>query len=473
MAITFTIGGVDTTSLVRVDTLKVRDQLNGRNTASFDLVSTDGAYRPTVGAEVVITRNGTRLFAGFVNDYEEEDVPGNWAALLFRVPCVDYNAICNQRLVAKAYEAAGQTLGDIVRDIVATFLNGEGIATTNVQNGPIIEKAIWNYQTAAEAFNDLADLSGYMWYVDYNKVLTFCARDTNAAPFALTNTSANYRKMKVRRTREQYRNKQIIRAGKDLTDPRTESFKGDGTRKTFSLSFPVGKAPTATINAVAKTIGIKGVDSGKDLYWNAGSNEISQDDAATALATTDTLAVTYQGEFPIMLAAQDDSQIAARQAVEGGSGLHEAIEDYPNVNSAEQAEQVGQGLVQKFGRIPTIVTFETDVPGLAAGQLVSITNTLHGLSGSFLIESVSFGDMFGRDLRYTVKALDGTNLGGWEEFFRALARMGRRFVIRENEVVVSMRTSTQAVTCSEALTYTSAAPENRVGRARVNYSEVG
>jgi hypothetical protein len=474
MAITFTIGGVDTTPLVRVDSLKVQDRLNGRNTASFDLVSEDGTYRPTIGAEVVITRDGTRLFAGFVNDYEEEDVPGSWDALLFRVPCVDYNAICNQRLVAKAYEAPGQTLGDIVLDIVASFLAGEGITTANVQDGPIIDKAVWNYQYVAEAFNDLADLSGYIWYIDYNKDLHFVSRDTNAAPFALTDTSGNFRKMKVRRTREQYRNKQIIRAGKDLTDPLTETFKGDGETRVWPLKWPVGAVPTSILlDGVPKTFGIGGVDTGKDFYWNKGTAAITQDDSATKLTAANIGTIIYRGEFPIVLAAQDDAQIAERQAVEGGTGIHERVEDFPAVNSTEQAEQGARGLIEKYGRIPRIVTFETDVPGLAAGQLLTIANSLHDLSGSFLIESVSFGDMFGRDLRYTVKALDGSNLGGWEEFFRALTRMGRRFVIRENEVVVSMRTSTQAVTASEVLTYTTTAPENRVGHARVNYSEVG
>ena len=452
MAITLTIGGVDKTSLLRVNSLQISDELNTRNTCQFSLIDTTGAYRPTVGQEAIILDGAVRRFAGTL-DESSEAVPLGTSALVVQCQCADYNQIADRHLVARVYE--NQTLGAIVTDIVTQDLAGEGVTTTNVQTGPTITKATFNYRTVAQAFNDLAELTGYAWYVDYNKDLHFCARETNLAPFSLTDVSANFRYMVVRKTREQYRNRQYIRAGQDITDPRTDSFKGDGKTKAFVLNFPCAKVPTVKVNTVAKTVGIRGLETGKDWYWSKGEKEVTQDDAGTALASTDILDVTYQGLFPIILSSQSDGEISSRAATEGGTGIYEAIEDDQSIDSQPLATQKADGLLRRFGRIPQIVEFETDTGGLAAGQLITINVTKHGLNAQFLIDSAQAQDVQGKFLRYRVRVLDGERIGGWIEFFQKLAQAGRKFVIRENEVLVLLRRFSDAVALADALTVTS------------------
>ena len=454
MATTLAIGGVDKTGMFEFPSLSISDNLNHRNDCSFVLSDQTGVYRPSVGQEVIITKDGTRIFAGSIDEWEEEDLPGQVVEGI--IPCVDYNQIADRHLVARVYE--NQTLGAIVADMVTQDLAGEGITTTNVQSGPIIAKAAFNYRTVAEAFNELSQLTGYDWYIDYYKDLHFFSRETNTAPFSITDASYNYRNMKVRYTREQYRNRQYIRAGHDITDARTEEFKGDGKTKTFPLSFPVAKVPSAiTVNGASKSVGIKGVDTGKDWYWNKGEREIVQDDAAAALISTDTLAVTYQGLYPIIISSQDDTEIAARASTEGGTGLYEDVEEDTNIDSRDLATSKAEALLRRFGRIPRIITFETDTGGLRAGQLISITNARRNLSGNFLIESVTArADQL--DLVYTVKALDGEALGGWVEFFQKLAQSTRKFVIRENEVLGLLRRFSEAIVLTDALSTATAAP---------------
>lgn len=469
MALTLTIAAVSRTSMLEVGSLSVSDNLNGRSTATFSLLDTSGAWRPVVGSEVILLNGATRLFAGTIDSFDEEILMGS-SALAFEVSCVDYNALPGRHLVARAYEA--QTLGAIVADIVTQDLAGEGITTTYVQTGPTIEKAIFNYNTAEEAFNNLAEISGYVWWIDYNKVLHFCTRDTNAAPFALTSSSANFRKLKVTRTREDYRNKQYVRAGYDLTDSRVEAFKGDGTNKTFVASLPIGKAPTlVTVAGASKTIGIRGLDTGKDFYWSKGDRELTQDDGAAAVGAGVAVALTYQGMFPILLAATSESQVAAMKAVEGGTGVYESIRDEPNIDTEAMATQDADALLRKYARIPKIIAFETDTDGLAAGQLITVTIPAHGLAGSFLIESVQARDINGKTVQYSVKALDGEALGGWDAFFRALALAGRKYVIRENEVVILLRAITETVTFTDVVSFVSAAPESRADFALTDFSE--
>jgi hypothetical protein len=456
--LTFTIAGVDRTALVKVQSLSITDQLNSRNTASFTLEDATGAYRPVDGSSIVILNGATRIFAGSIDKIIEDSLVEFGSGLRFALTCVDYNQLADRHLVARNYETANQTLKDIVLDIVAQELAGEGITTTNVSTGPVVQKAIWNYVPAATAFDELAALAGYSWWIDYNKDLHFSPRDANPAPIALTDTSANYRKLKVTRSREQYRNQQFVRAGNDLMSAQAEGFTGDGKTRSFPLRYPIGAQPTAlTVNGVSKTIGIGGVDTGKDFYWNKGDPLLKQDSSGTLLVSTDVGSITYQGEFPIIVNAQADAEITTRAGVEGGTGIYQEIEYYPNINSSAQAQQIAVGLLQKFGTIPVVVEFETDVDGLFSGQLLPITSTAHALAGNYLIAEVRLADFTGKgDLRYRVKAYDGQFVGSWEAFFRYIASIGKTYVIRENEVVVYLRTAGYltgvGATASESLT---------------------
>jgi len=470
MAITLTIGGVDKTSLLRKNSLRITDELNSRNTCDFAISAPDSTFRPDVGQEVIFTQDGVRIFAGTIDEVEEQKEEGS-SAMIFQIRCVDYNQLCDRHLVARVYE--NQTLGAIVKDIVTQDLAGEGVTTNHVQDGPLITKAIFNYQTVTEAFNNLAELTGYAWNIDYNKDLHFFARETYTAPFSIDDTSNNVRNMTVRQTREQYRNRQYIRAGQDVTDVRTEQFVGDGKTKTFVLAFPVATVPTITVNGVSKTVGIRGLETGKDFYWSKGEKEITQDDSAVPLTSIDTLSVTYQGLFPIILASQSDSEISSRASVEGGTGVYEAIEDDQSIDSQVLATQKADGLLRKFGRIPRIIEFETDTVGLAVGQLITINITAHNLNGNFLIDSVQAWDVDGLYLRYRVRALDGERLGGWVEFFQKLAQTGRKFVIRENEVLILLRRFSDVIVLSDTITTTSATYTSAVvGTAEIGFSEV-
>lgn len=473
MALSLTIGGVARTSLWAVGSLRLYGRLNARNRASFGLIDPTGSYRPTVGAEVIIADGAIRYFGGFVDSYTEQlTIDGNQTALSYEVECVSYDALCDRRLVAASYESGTQTLSTIVADVVTNFLTGDGITTTNVDTGPVIERLKFNYEPASRVFDELANITGYAWWVDENKALWFKPRAGVAAPFAIDATNA--RRVSINRTTESYRNKQLIRAGVDLTASRTESFTGDGAQKAWTLVYPVGAVPTSiTVGGVSKTIGIRGVDTGADWYWNLGDPVVSQDDGAAAVGAGVAIAVTYQGQFPILINAQNDSGIASLAAASNASGIYEAIEDRANLNDDDAAISVGEGLLRRYGAIPRRLTFETDTAGLRPGQLLSATFGPHAVSGSWLVDSVAAVDRNGLDLVWTVEALDGESLGGWEAFFSALSTAGKVAEFRENEVVILLRSLAETVTLADALTASSAAPESRVGYAIVGFSEVG
>jgi hypothetical protein len=462
------------------EVLIVRDEPEALSTADGDaLLTADG--------EAILT-GPERLFGGTLQEPEETATPGR-DYLHYACTAVEFSAIAGRRLVAAVYEQT--QLDAIVLDIVARFLTGEGISTDGVQpGGPIIEKAIFNYVTAKEAFNQLSELSGRAWWVDPYRVLHFRARDTILAPVALDNVTLENGTVAVRPDRSKYRNRQLLRAGTDLTDPRAEVLVGDGARRVFGTAFPLGAVPTVEESRaggpwVPRSIGILGVETGKDWYWNVGQAQVSQDDAGVVLAaptaaadptTGDRIRVTYRGTFPVLVRYEDPLEIAARAAVEGGSGIYETVESRPSIDSAQMAIDTARALVDRYGRIGSVLTGRTDRPGFAPGQLATVTLPQHGLAAvQMLIESISAEIPGGLDeVWYTVTAISGDPYGGWQEYFRKLQRAGQPYIIaREGEILVLVRVVAANAGCGAAVAVSFAVPSSVIGVMAVGDGEIG
>ena len=210
------------------------------------------------------------------------------------------------------------------------------------------------------------------------------------------------------------------------------------------------------LNTVAKTVGIRGVDTGKDFYWSKFEKEITQDDSGTSLLSTDDLDVTYQGFVPIIVQALNATEISDRLAIEGGTGVYEDIVDDPSIENNELALQKVNGMLRRFGIIPEIVTFETDRAGLRSGQLLTINLPEYGLDDTYLVDNVDISDVDAKILRYRITALSGEHLGGWHEFFRKLADIGREFTINDNELLLLLRQFDELITITDAFNTTDA-----------------
>jgi hypothetical protein len=437
---------------------------NTRTMADDELIAaSDGDYSAVTHLWTLDnTLAGTeaqRIFGGSIESMREELLVNQGYHLVFDVDCVSHDALADRRIIARSYESPTQTLSTIVNDIITQDFAGDGIDTTNVATGPAIGKVIFNYSHANTVFDQLAELTGYSWWIDAYKKLYFVDRATITAPYSLTSASANFRSVNVEHLRQDYRNRQYIKAGLGLTSSRTENFVGDGTRKSFTLAYPVGKVPTSiTVGGVAKTIGIREVDSGYDWYWQSGSPVINQDSGAVAVGAGVAIAVQYQGQYPILVAAQDDAQVSTRSSVEGGSGYYDEIQDEPDINDTTSASDRANALLRRYARINRKVNLNTVTAGLRAGQLVDVDITQHALTGSWLVESVSVRDYTGRDVEYSATLLDGEAIGGWQGFFGALSNNARKLEFRENEVILLLRTASEQVGLTDSSSYTTAAP---------------
>ncbi len=431
---------------IRIDSLTFDDAIEERSTCSFVVVDHIGVHYlqgQSVGIysdawndnrvwnDAEIWDDDIILYAGFIEKPTEKKPGTN--IILHSVSCKDMHYLADKRILAKAY--SNVTAGYIVNDIVATKLADEGVTVGMIQDGPTVTEAIFNYSTVTKALESLAEKSSFIWYIDYDKKLYFMARSTLTAPWTATAADMLAGSVSVEHGNSQYRNTQYVRGGRDITDPLTENKKGDGATRSWVLGFPCATEPTIKLNGTsisASDVGIRGVESGKKYYWSKGSNSINQDDSETLLASTDTLAITYRGEFDIIVKTLDESEISTRQTVEGNSGIVEDVADENNSTTREAAFEVANSKLKKYGVIGRRLKFRTRRAGLFAGQILTVNLPAHGINGEMLIESVSISTEQNTVVWYDVSCAEGPEQQSWTKMFETMATRGQTFVVREN-----------------------------------------
>jgi len=164
-----TIGGQP--AAYRSGTLSISGSLGTRTTASLQTVDHPPFADTVEVGQVVEIRDETSnlIFAGTVDSVEEE-IDASKRLRVKRLACVDYTQIADRHLVAYVYQPDEEhptvCAGDVIKDIVARFFIYGGVTedvdTSLVETGPAIEKFVFNYVPASQAFDDIAELAGYI-----------------------------------------------------------------------------------------------------------------------------------------------------------------------------------------------------------------------------------------------------------------------------------------------------------------------
>src|SRR5690606_15858498 len=171
-----------------------------------------------------------------------------------------------------------------------------------------------------------------------------------------------------------------------------------------------------------------------------GDAIISQDDSEDPLTEDDRLRVTYRGQFYTVVISEDGYQIAMRQAIEGGSGIVEAVDRATQDTTSDAAFQIAAAKLGEYGQVGRVLTFLTLRPGLWPGMLLPVQAPEYGFTGQkLLIESVTASDQ-GPLIWYDVTAVEGPRRRSWTAFFASLvdqaARLGRIAVGEDRAVTL-------------------------------------
>lgn len=322
------------------------------------------------------------------------------------------------------------------------------VSNASFDIGVLIPDASYADAYVSDNIDDLNKQSNYWWYVssllDANGKfpVTFQARDAVPAPFPMDSANSTYTttdgqhvgdmliaNLALSTAADLYRNRQKIKNA-IATGDFEQKFIGDGQTTTWNVAHPIVEPPTGiTLNGQSVTIGVQGVDTGKDFYYQLNSTAITQDSNGTKLQGTDTLVVPYvgayyqdvvinnahAGDFP---GTQCQDDIAA---LDGSTGIVTNVIDVQQQNmSVDAATTLANQLLTRYGTIGITVTFTTLRYGLVPGQqLTMYCPQLNINDEQMLITDVETTEVTsavavdGILYQYAVTATTTANLGSW------------------------------------------------------------
>lgn len=301
----------------------------------------------------------------------------------------------------------------------------------SIQPGALIPKA--NYSVLSGSNNtvmsDLEDLAkqcdNFICDIDKNLNLIFRERTANPSPWIATGTNVLISTPpQIENISSLYRNTQFMNNGHDVI-AFTKTFVGDGQTQTWTLDYPVDTLSGVTINNVSTyTIGVQGVDTGRDFYYTAGSPVISQDASDLPLVSTQSVTFAYNAQVTIATELRNDSAIAARAALDSTTGVIQEVEDGTGLSKIAMLQKM-QGLLQQYAVDGRTFTFLTMRAGLASNQILTMFVPQFGVQDEqFLITDVSIvwqttmaNNVEVAQPFYSVTATSGPIVGGYERFF--------------------------------------------------------
>ncbi len=385
--ITITIAGADRTSFVPWPTLRIENILTQQVDRCVFTVKNEVGYAPSVGANVIITDGGTRVFGGMiVRRSQVSSVPGS---VEYNVECSDYTRILDQHLVAETYQ--NMTVNEIIADIVTQFLPA-GFTTSQVDCDTTVDYVQFKHEQVSSCLKQLADLVGYDWYVDYFMDIYFKSPNAETAPIEIEDDNGTYdnESLVIRLDDSQLRNSIVVKGGEYAGAEFTASVRADGKQITFNLPYKYENF-AATLTGKPLDLGIDYIDNpdSYDALYNFQEKllRFKQADRPNQNAT-----LSFSGNplLPVNVRYRDSALIAAQAASDGvGDGEYEFVIIDKSINSQVAARQRAAAEIRTYGETLSEGEFVTETAGLKAGMKIRVNSVDRNIDEYFIINRVT------------------------------------------------------------------------------------
>lgn len=393
MAIQLTIGGDDKTKAIRLGSLRIENVLtNRRDTASFSILNHTGdSYKPRLGAEVVITDSGTKIFGGVITGIESQGQ--TYGIVEHNIDCQDYTRLLDKKLVPDTFQ--NQTIDEIIAYLQTTYFP-DGFTINNVDAPVEVKFVAFKYLPLSKCIEELAKLVNYDWYIDYNKDLHFFAKETQAAPFSLSDSNGNYElgSLIIRKDNSQVRNSVIVRGGEYLGSQLTIDMETNGVDFVFPLPYRFADFG-AHLTGEVLSIGIDNISNPDDYdaLYNFQEKIIRFKEADKPNAGK-TLLVSGKPYIPVIAKYSSPVDIAAMASAESNAsftsdGVYEYLIEDKSIGSKEGARQRAQAEILAYAQTLSEGEFVTKTSGLRAGMAIDIDSDIQGIDQTFIINKVT------------------------------------------------------------------------------------
>lgn len=217
---TIKIKNVDKKDLLKIGTVNVTKGADNRSGCSLSLLTTS-AYVDVIGHDLQVLDGATVVFGGVVKTAPIEKLgPGTGTDVLLKVNITSngYGDIPSRRTTTAAF--TNKTCGAIVTYMVNEVLNYAGandyVGAGTISDGATLTEYAAVCKSVKTILDELADASGYKWYIDDARDLHFVAEDTvTAAAHDIVEGGAftDYDISGLEPSLDNYRNKQFVKGG--------------------------------------------------------------------------------------------------------------------------------------------------------------------------------------------------------------------------------------------------------------------
>ena len=429
MAITININSIDRSNIIQHGSVVKKDAINQlTDTLEFRIRYYPGqTFRPDANLDVTMYDGATKVFGGkIISVTAEIEAQGT---VEYVVRCKDYSYDLERLLVNEEYN--NQTVNAIITALRTNWTDGT-FTQTNTNCTLVITKVSFDRITVVEAIQRLADMTGFSWYVDYNKDIHFFATNTEVAPFSITDSNGKAMQDSIRISTDlsQIRNRVFVKGGEVEGTSRTEVFSGDATKKFFKLANKFSQKPTVTISAVNKTVGVDYIDeeASFDCFWDFNQQYIRFKDSTIPAAGTNNISVAGIPLYNLVVQVEEPLSIAAY-------GIFEFAKIDKNIKAREEAVSLAKTELQAYRDGVLEASFDSYESGLRSGQIINITSTLLNVNEDYLIQSVQFR-MIGETKGLYKVELATLRTTGIIDFLISLLRQPGRVIEDKGEVVL-------------------------------------
>lgn len=459
--LTLTIGGTNFLPQYKTGSAQITEQLQNRgNTMKLQLTKKVGQNTPSEGQEIIFKDGARFLFAGFISRVQPLEF-GEGSFFTYDIEATDYTYILINKNAQITYE--NQTLRDIVIDLVSEYIDsGYAITTTNVSTGPVISTIAFNHITLRKAFEKLAAVSGYEWYIDYEKDIHFNAPDYQNAPEQITDSTANFSEIKIDVDVSQLRNSVVVKGGREETSSYfSQIIVADGEAREWILREKPTEMEFIKLATVTQNVGVDPIDddTGFDFMFNYQEKFIRLTATTTTPAAGVEIEVSYKYEVPVIVKVQNASSVLAMKAIEGGDGLHEFVITDTSIKSKSEARQRALKEIDQYGNPLVNASFLTRKGLLQAGtyfkpgQQLTVNLPTWGITTDtpYLIQQVVttlFED--GSTIEYNYNVRFGGRLLNAGSFLESLA--GQENVVLATEEIDRIEVISEEVNITEIIT---------------------
>lgn len=408
--ITININNVDKSSDILFDSLRISDYVNQQvNTCSF----TTKNFKPAIDDEIEIFKDLDKIFGGIIVKVETRFKKGHSE---YQIICKDYTQYFNRRLVSERFVET--SVNDIIDYLLTEY--ADDFTMVNVDCNVVITQVVFNRITLVQAMQTLAEMTGYFWYIDYNKDIHFFAKNSEPAPFNLTTNGGNHiwESLEITDDSSQIRNQIYVIGGEFEAEPRTEQYVADGEQRQFPLAYKFKTITAVKVNSVELTVGIDGFDNESDfqVFWNFSGKYIRFKESNYPDAN-DLVEVTGNPLFQVFVKVPDVSSIAEY-------GLYEYKIIDKNISSRADAIARGVAELDSYADSVNEGSFITNRNGLKSGQIININ--IGDVNGDFIIQSVDMSMIDPFNLQWSVKIATARTLG--------IISFLQKFLTKEDEI---------------------------------------